>query len=190
MEWYNSCELSAVILCQGASCESRQPLASPQGQPGGRPGPDPPARALQLAAIPAASAGRRIADLSQLAATTGAVAEHSLEGAMLSNNRPAIQNIVDSVAQAPDVQSVLSARTRRPIVAASPGGEFNGQQLDRGQRGLPGLPPVSAGGPAAQHRGDGGRRRAGIPHHDPHRQPAGLRRLPLRPGPPERRPVR
>jgi len=47
-----------------------------------------------------------IADLSQLAATSGAVVEHSLEGAMLSNNRPAIQTIIDSVAQAPDVRAV------------------------------------------------------------------------------------
>ncbi len=30
-----------------------------------------------------------ISDLSQLAASSGALAEHSLEGAMLSNNRPA-----------------------------------------------------------------------------------------------------
>jgi len=71
-----------------------------------------------------------IADLSQLAATTGAVAEHSLEGAMLTNNRPAIQTIVDSVAQAPDVQMVYLLNTKA-VVAASPGGRSNGQALDR-----------------------------------------------------------
>ena len=47
-----------------------------------------------------------IADLSLLAATSGAVAEHSLEGAMLGNNRPAIQTIIDSVAQAPNPPAV------------------------------------------------------------------------------------
>ena len=130
-----------------------------------------------------------LADLSQLAVTTGAVAEHSLEGAMLANNRPAIQNIVDSVAQAPDVQSVLLLNPQA-IVAASPGGKFNGQPLDRAERGVPGLPSVTAGGPAAQHRGEGGRRPAGIPHHDPHRQSAGVRRLSLAPGSPERGVVR
>lgn len=71
-----------------------------------------------------------IADLSQLAVTTGAVAEHSLEGAMLANNRPAVQTIVDSVAQAPDVQSVFLLNPQA-IIAASPGGKFNGQALDR-----------------------------------------------------------
>lgn len=71
-----------------------------------------------------------IADLSQLAVTTGAVAGHSLEGAMLTNNRPAIQNTVDSVAQAPDVQTVFLLNPQA-IVAASPGGKLNGQPLDR-----------------------------------------------------------
>jgi signal transduction histidine kinase len=71
-----------------------------------------------------------IADLSQLAATSGAVAEHSLEGAMLSNSRPAIQTIIDSVAQAPDVRAVYLLNTKA-VVAASPSGKFNGQQLDQ-----------------------------------------------------------
>ena len=75
-------------------------------------------------------AGRAaIANLSQSAATSGAVAEHSLEGAMLSNNRPAVQTIVDSIAQAPDVRAVYLFNTKS-VVAASPGGQFNGQQLD------------------------------------------------------------
>jgi len=70
-----------------------------------------------------------IADLELLAATTGAVAERSLEEAMLTNNRSAIQSIVDSVAQAPDVRSVYLL-TPQVIVAASPGGLHNGEQLD------------------------------------------------------------
>lgn len=86
-----------------------------------------------------------IADLSQLAVTTGAVAEHSLEGAMLTNNRPAIQNIVDSVAQAPDVQTVFLLNPQA-IVAISPGGKLNGQPLDRGSavcQGCHRFPPES-----------------------------------------------
>jgi len=71
-----------------------------------------------------------IADLSQLAATSGAVAEHSLEGAMLSNDRRDIQTIIDSVAQASDVRTVDLLNTKA-VVAASPGGKFNGQQLDQ-----------------------------------------------------------
>ncbi len=70
-----------------------------------------------------------MADLELLAATAGAVAERSLEEAMLTNNRPAIQSIVDSVAQAPDVRSVLLL-TPQAMVAASPGGLHNGEQLD------------------------------------------------------------
>ncbi|MBM4456743.1 MAG: hypothetical protein FJ011_03070 [Chloroflexi bacterium] len=64
-----------------------------------------------------------IADLSQLAATTGVVTEHSLEGAMLTNNWPAIQTIVDSVARAPDVQAVYLLNPQA-IVAVSPGGRW------------------------------------------------------------------
>ena len=71
-----------------------------------------------------------IADLSELASTTGAVAERSLEEAMLSNNRAAIQAIVDSVAQATDVQAVYLLATDA-VVAASPGALQNGVQLDR-----------------------------------------------------------
>jgi len=71
-----------------------------------------------------------LADLSQLAVTTGAVVEHSLQGVMLANNRPAIQTIVDSVAQMSDVQAVLLLNPQA-VVAASPGGQLNGQPLDR-----------------------------------------------------------
>jgi signal transduction histidine kinase len=70
-----------------------------------------------------------IADLELLAATTGAVAERSLEEAMLTNNRSAIQSIVDSVAQSPDVQSVFLL-TPQALVASSPGGLHNGEQLN------------------------------------------------------------
>jgi len=70
-----------------------------------------------------------IADLELLAATTGAVAERSLEEAMLTNNRSAIQSIVDSVAQSPDVRSVYLL-TPQAVVAASRGGLHNGEQLD------------------------------------------------------------
>lgn len=71
-----------------------------------------------------------IADLELLAATTGAVAEHSLEDAMLTNNRSVIQSIVDSVAQAPGVQSIFLL-TPQAIVAASADGLHNGEQLDQ-----------------------------------------------------------
>jgi signal transduction histidine kinase len=70
-----------------------------------------------------------IADLELVAVTTGDVAERSLEEAMLANNRSAIQAIVDSVAQAPDVQSVFLL-TPQVVVAASQGGLHNGEQLD------------------------------------------------------------
>jgi signal transduction histidine kinase len=70
-----------------------------------------------------------IADLELLAATTGAVAERSLEEAMLTNNRPAIQSIVDSVARSPDVQSVFLL-TPQAVVASSPEGSHNGEQLN------------------------------------------------------------
>lgn len=72
-----------------------------------------------------------MADLELLAVTTGDVAERSLEEAMLTNNRTAIQSIVDSVSQARDVQSVFLL-TPQVIVAASPGGLHNGEQLDLG----------------------------------------------------------
>jgi signal transduction histidine kinase len=71
-----------------------------------------------------------IAELTQLAATTGAVAVHSMEGAMLSNNRPAIQTIVDGMAQASDVSAVYLLNPRA-MVAASPQGRSNGEVLDR-----------------------------------------------------------
>ena len=71
-----------------------------------------------------------IVDLNQLAATTGAVAEHSMEGAMLTRNLSAIQTIVDSVAQAPNVREVLLLNPRA-VVVASPSGQSNGQSLDR-----------------------------------------------------------
>lgn len=69
-------------------------------------------------------------ELELLASTTGAVAEHSLEEAMLTKNRSAIQAIVDSVAQGPGVQSVYLL-TPQAIVAASPKGTHNGEKLDR-----------------------------------------------------------
>ena len=69
-------------------------------------------------------------DLRQLASTTAAIAEHSLEGAMLTDNRVAVQAIVDSVAQSADVSAVYLL-TPRAVVAASPGGMVNGRQLDR-----------------------------------------------------------
>jgi signal transduction histidine kinase len=71
-----------------------------------------------------------MADLELLAATTGAVAVHSLEEGMLTNNRSSIQAIIDSVAQAPDVQTVLLL-TPHAIVAASPDSLHNSEQLDR-----------------------------------------------------------
>ena len=71
-----------------------------------------------------------IDDLELLAVTTGAVAEHSLEEAMLTNNRSAIQAIVDSLGQAADIRSVFLL-TPRALVAASPGGLQNGEQLDQ-----------------------------------------------------------
>ncbi|HEX9117401.1 MAG TPA: histidine kinase, partial [Anaerolineae bacterium] len=71
-----------------------------------------------------------IADLSRLAGTTGAVAEDSLEWAMLNDNRQAIQTLIDSVAEVQDVRAVylLDPQAR---VAASPQARFNGQQLDQ-----------------------------------------------------------
>ena len=71
-----------------------------------------------------------IADLQLLAATAGAIAEHSLEEAMLANNRSAIQEIVDSVAQGPGVRSVYLLNPQA-LVAASPLSVHNGEQLDR-----------------------------------------------------------
>ncbi len=71
-----------------------------------------------------------MAELQLLAAAAGTIAEHSLEEAMLTNNRSAIQGIVDSVAGAPGVGSVYLLN-RQALVAASPRGALNGQQLDR-----------------------------------------------------------
>lgn len=71
-----------------------------------------------------------MAELQLLAASAGAIAEHSLEEAMMANNRPAIQGIVDSVALAPGVRSVYLLN-RQAVVAASPGRALNGQQLER-----------------------------------------------------------
>ncbi|MFQ5340118.1 MAG: histidine kinase [Anaerolineae bacterium] len=71
-----------------------------------------------------------LADLQLLAASAGTIAEHSLEEAMLANNRSAIQGIVDSVAQAPGVRTVYLLNPRA-IVAASPQRAFNNDQLDR-----------------------------------------------------------
>ncbi|MFQ5593742.1 MAG: histidine kinase [Anaerolineae bacterium] len=71
-----------------------------------------------------------LADLQLLAASAGTIAEHSLEEAMLTNNRSAIQGIVDSVAQAPGVRTVYLLNPQA-IVAASPQRLYNGEQLDR-----------------------------------------------------------
>ncbi len=71
-----------------------------------------------------------LADLQLLAASAGTIAEHSLEEAMLANNRSAIQGIVDSVGQAPGVRMVYLLNPQA-IVAASPGRVLNGRQLDR-----------------------------------------------------------
>lgn len=71
-----------------------------------------------------------IAELTQLAATTGAVAVHSMEDAMLSNDRSAMQTIIDGMAQAPDVSAVYLLNTRG-MIAVSPGGRASGEVLDR-----------------------------------------------------------
>jgi signal transduction histidine kinase len=71
-----------------------------------------------------------IRELELLAATTGAIAERSLEEAMMANNRSAVQAIVDSVAQSTDVQSIYLL-TPQAIVAASADGLHNGEQLDQ-----------------------------------------------------------
>lgn len=69
-------------------------------------------------------------ELELLAVSTGTVAEHSLEQAMLTNNRSAIQAIVDSVSKGPGVRSVYLL-TQEAVVAASPGAVRNGERLDR-----------------------------------------------------------
>jgi len=71
-----------------------------------------------------------MADMQLLAASAGVIAEHSLEQAMLANDRRAIQGIVDSVAASPGVWSVYLLNTRA-VVAASSEGTANGQQMDR-----------------------------------------------------------
>jgi signal transduction histidine kinase len=69
-------------------------------------------------------------ELELLTATTGTVLEHSLEEAMLTGNRSSIQAIIDSVAQASDVRSIYLL-TPQAVVAASSGGQHNGERLDR-----------------------------------------------------------
>ncbi|MGE5530746.1 MAG: hypothetical protein ACM3VW_01345, partial [Bacteroidota bacterium] len=71
-----------------------------------------------------------LAELGDLAATTAAVTEQSLQSAMLDRNLPAIQDIVDNVARSPNVRSVYVVN-KDAVVAASPGGALNGQQLNR-----------------------------------------------------------
>ena len=71
-----------------------------------------------------------LAELSDLAATTAAVTEQSLQSAMLNRNLPAIQDIVDNVAHSPNVRSVYVVN-KDAVVAASPGGTRNGDQLNR-----------------------------------------------------------
>lgn len=69
-------------------------------------------------------------ELELLAAVTGTLVVHSLEEAMLHNNRAAIQSIVDGAAQAPGVQSIYLINLAREV-AASPGREHNGERLDQ-----------------------------------------------------------
>jgi signal transduction histidine kinase len=69
-------------------------------------------------------------ELELLAATTGAVAARGLEEAMLTNNRSAIQAIVDSAVQTSGVRSIYLL-TPQAIVVASSGGQRAGEQLDR-----------------------------------------------------------
>ena len=75
---------------------------------------------------------RRMAqrELELFAASVGTTLEHSLQQAMLNNNRRAIQSIVDGAAQSPGIQTIflldLTAK-----VAASPDAAHNGEQLDQ-----------------------------------------------------------
>lgn len=68
-------------------------------------------------------------ELELLAVTTGTIVEHSLEEAMLTDNRSSVQAIVDSVAQNADVRSIYLLNPEA-IVAASSGEQHNGEQLD------------------------------------------------------------
>ena len=75
---------------------------------------------------------RRMAmrELELFAAGMGTTLEHSLQEAMLQNNRKAIQSMVDGAAQSPGIQTIylldLTAK-----VAASPDAAHNGEQLDQ-----------------------------------------------------------
>lgn len=69
-------------------------------------------------------------ELELLAAATGTIVEHSLKEAMLTGDRSSIQAIIDSVAQASDVRSIYLL-TPQAVVAASSGGQQNGEQLNR-----------------------------------------------------------
>ena len=75
---------------------------------------------------------RRMAlrELELFAASMGTTLEHSLQQAMLQNNRRAIQSMVDGAAQSPGIQTIylldLTAK-----VAASPDAAHNGEQLDQ-----------------------------------------------------------
>ncbi|MGE5602539.1 MAG: ATP-binding protein [Nitrososphaerales archaeon] len=71
-----------------------------------------------------------LGELSDLAATTAAVTEQSLQSAMLNRNLPAIQDIVDNVARSPSVRSVYVVN-KDAVVAASPNGARNGERLNR-----------------------------------------------------------
>jgi signal transduction histidine kinase len=66
-------------------------------------------------------------ELELLAIATGTIVEHSLEEAMLANNQRAIQGIIDSVAQAPEIQAIYLLDTEGRV-AASPGGLHNGER--------------------------------------------------------------
>jgi signal transduction histidine kinase len=73
-------------------------------------------------------------ELELLAATTGAIVKHSLEEAMLANNRSTIQAVIDGVATSPETRSIYLLNPEA-VVVASPGELHNGERLD--QRGSP-----------------------------------------------------
>jgi signal transduction histidine kinase len=75
---------------------------------------------------------RRMAlrELELFAASMGTTLEHSLQEAMLRNNRDAIQSIVDGVAQSPGIQAIYLLNLDAEV-AASPEKAHNGEQLDQ-----------------------------------------------------------
>ena len=75
---------------------------------------------------------RRMAlrELELLAASMGTTLEHSLQEAMLHNNRSAIQSIVDGAAQSPGIQTIYLLNLDAEV-AASPDRAHNGERLDQ-----------------------------------------------------------